>query len=190
MRTKRTFGLAGWRTGGFLAAALFASEVAGADLFRCQSPDGTTVYTDSQANCPGAKPHEPSGAVQRVGPATSHAPAAAAGEMWQTRPAARPSASDEDALAAQWRARKDRAEQELREVDTRLGELHQFVVICNRGGSLYRERVNGLRQTVPCSELESEVVRLESRRGELQSYLGGQLEEECRRSGCLPGWLR
>ena len=48
----------------------------------------------------------------------------------------------------------------------------------------------GIRQNVPCDDLRRELAELERERAELRAYLEGGLAEECRRAGCLPGWLR
>ena len=61
MRPRRTLWIAAmlWATG-------WGSLDGHAGLYRCQRADGSVVYTDRQATCPGARPHEPRGEVQSV----------------------------------------------------------------------------------------------------------------------------
>jgi hypothetical protein len=43
---------------------------------------------------------------------------------------------------------------------------------------------------VSCEELEAEQQAVRSDEKRLEAYLDEGLEEECRRAGCLPGWIR
>jgi hypothetical protein len=153
-----------------------------AGLFRCQRPDGTVVFTDSQATCPGAKPHEPQGTVQGVDVAESSP---------RSAPASRTFAPAADITAeAQWRNRKQALEQELEQLTLRTGEIEPFLTTCNRGGYLYMKQENGLKKRVSCTFLREQFAELESRRNSLHEYLEHGITDECRRAGCLPGWLR
>jgi hypothetical protein len=169
-------------------ALLFAVAVgveAGAQTYRCQGPDGKTLFTSDRSLCPSAARHEPSGQIQRstgapARPAPPRAPAA--------RRAA--SAPDEAHEAAAWRAKRRQAEAGLEHARARRGMLDRVAGWCNRGGEVYAEDQDGLRQDVSCEDLEAEqqAVRREAKR--LEAYLDEGLEEECRRAGCLPGWIR
>ena len=55
-----------WIAGVVISAVALWAPDAGAGLFRCTRPDGRVVYTDNQAACPGAAPHEPTGTVQHI----------------------------------------------------------------------------------------------------------------------------
>jgi hypothetical protein len=61
---------------------------------------------------------------------------------------------------------------------------------CNRGASLYTENDTGIRRGYSCDRVREEFDALERAERELRAYLDGGLEEECRRAGCLPGWVR
>jgi hypothetical protein len=153
-----------------------------AGLFRCQRPDGSVVYTDSQATCPGARPHEPQATVQSVDIAESSR---------RLAPAPRTFAPAAGELAeAQWRNKKQQAEQELEQLTLRASEIEPFITTCNRGGYLWMKQDNGLKKRIPCSGLREHFAELESRRTSLHEYLEHGISDECRRAGCLPGWLR
>ena len=167
-------------------AISFVTLDARAGLFRCQRPDGSVVYTDSQVTCPGARPHEPRGTVQKVdGRVSTRRSVPASAQKPQT---IEPSA---DATAeAHWRKKKQQVEQELEQLTLQTSELEPFLTICNRGGYLYMTQDNGLKKKVSCNSLRANFAELESRRASLHEYHESGLQDECRRSGCLPGWLR
>ena len=48
----------------------------------------------------------------------------------------------------------------------------------------------GIKRAVPCSEIRGEFDVLDQREARVRNYLENELPEECRRAGCLPGWLR
>jgi hypothetical protein len=167
-----------------LAVCLVVPVAAQAELYKCRGPDGKTLFTSDRSQCPGAEVHEPSGSLQRSGPAP------AARKTPAARPAARPAAVDEEAEAATWRAKRERAEADLRELDARLAELHQAAGWCNRGYAVYGEDQDGLRRGIDCEDIDAREAELRGERTRLQAYLEEGLEEECRRAGCLPGWIR
>jgi hypothetical protein len=41
-----------------------------------------------------------------------------------------------------------------------------------------------------CSELKHELDEVETQEAAARDYLATGLAEECRRAGCLPGWVR
>ena len=47
-----------------------------------------------------------------------------------------------------------------------------------------------MREDYSCDEAHESYERATERRKELKRYLAGGLEDECRRAGCLPGWVR
>ena len=172
-----------------IAGWLLASD-APADLFRCQRPDGSVLYTDSEASCPGAKPHRPLGAVQNF--PSSHAgrtTTAPAPASVRRRDALRQE-RHESALKAEWVAVQRKAQRDLEIAEARREGLLPFVTICNRGGALYIEKENGLRDDISCNEIKAKVAELDLERKSLHAYLNGELQAECRKAGCLPGWLR
>ena len=61
---------------------------------------------------------------------------------------------------------------------------------CNRGAYVTTRDDAGLPQVVNCSELKREFHSLEEKEAAASAYLTTGLADECRKSGCLPGWLR
>ena len=68
--------------------------------------------------------------------------------------------------------------------------LNEFITHCNRHRKILQADASGLRYEVSCDNIREEYAQVKIRLDEVRSYLGGQLEEECRRAGCLPGWIR
>ena len=156
-----------------------------AELYRCTGPDGKTYFTDRAERCPGAQPHQSSGRVQSI----------------LTQPAAVPQAEDPDVPAslerelaaseeARWRDKKVSSERELVAVSETQERLEWAVSKCNRGNKLYVKNSNGLKSGLSCVKIRAQLVEVRSRQEQLQAYVNGGLEQECRRSGCLPGWVR
>ena len=179
-----------------LAAAVAAAPAA-AEMYRCTGPDGRPLYTSDASACPGAKRHEPSRDVQRMPgarPSWSGDPALAGdapGRAGGARPApASPADAPEDAQAAMWRRKRTDAEEEMRALSRGEDELREIVTWCNRGGELIVEDQVGIRDRYDCDDARDAYQRSSARLKELRAYLSGGLEEECRRSGCLPGWIR
>jgi len=176
------------RTWWIAALGAVLAAPAAAEMYKCQAPDGTTLYTSNPAQCPGAEVHEPKGQVQSA-PASPWTPPPG-------MPAAPGSGSgagsggDDDAAAAMWRSKRHEAEQELAYVTKRLVYVRRAVGLCNRGADLWVEDDAGIRRNYPCSRVHEEKGELERSEVELRAYLDGGLEEECRRAGCLPGWIR
>jgi hypothetical protein len=166
-----------------LTVSLLAAA-ADAELFRCTGPDGQTIFTDQKDTCPGAEPFEPSGVVLE-------APTPGGTER-AAPPAAGPSLAD-DALAAQaeqWKRRKLEAEQAVERIRQRRDWMKPYVGHCNRGGYVTTRDDAGIQQVVNCSELRREFNSLEAQEAAAREYLTAGLPEECRKAGCLPGWLR
>ena len=167
------------------ACVLFGAGPAGAELYKCQGADGKMLFTSDRSQCPGASAHRPGGEIQRTEPSgPEHAPS----QLRPAHPAA--PAADDEAEARVWRARRVEAESALRETEARLATLRQVAGWCNRGREVYAEDTDGLRQGVSCEQVDATEQALRREQKRLETYLGGGLEEECRRSGCLPGWLR
>jgi hypothetical protein len=171
-----------------LAAALALGLLCGAsaaraELYKCQGPDGKTLFTSDRSQCPGASAHEPKGEIQRseARPAPRTPPPAA-------RPA--PGFDDDEAEAQAWRAKRRDAEASLAEADAQLATLREMASFCNRGGEIWAEDRDGLRHSVDCEQVDASEAALSREQKRLRAYLDGGLEEECRRAGCLPGWLR
>jgi len=168
-----------------LAAGLCLAPTAGrAELYKCQGRDGKTLFTSDRSQCPGASAHQPSGNVQRSQPGAAAPPAPPT-----TRPAAARASADE-VEAQSWRAKRDEAEVALRQTTAQLETLREVAGWCNRGHEIWSEDRDGLRHGVDCEDVDAQERALRHEQKRLEVYLAEGLEEECRRSGCLPGWLR
>jgi hypothetical protein len=169
-----------------LAAAFAVATIATAahaELFRCNGPDGKPIYTDQKHTCPGAEASEPAGVVHRAPtPETPSTPAAPSRDPH--------AAAVESDVAAQWKQKKIDAEQRLEEIRARRDWIKTYVSYCNRGGYVTTRDDAGLQQVVNCSELKREFHSLETKEAAASDYLATGLAEECRKAGCLPGWLR
>lgn len=96
----------------------------------------------------------------------------------------------DEAEAGVWRGRKQRAQAELRETNREREQLEQYVTHCNHGRDLFTRLENGLKTSVSCDGVRERHAALARRVAQLERFLSEELEEECRRSGCQPGWLR
>jgi hypothetical protein len=162
--------------------ALGMGEPARAEIYKCVGADGKTLYTSDRSLCPGAELHVPAGRVERVPAQTP------VGQP----PARRPSQSIErfEENEAVWRGKKLRAEAELRDLEGRLEYVRQAVSWCNRGHTLFTEDETGIRRSYDCNQVQNEYEEVKARMAGLRLFLDEGLEEECRRAGCLPGWIR
>jgi hypothetical protein len=177
----------GWlAAGAALSGIALAAAPAGAELYRCLSADGRTRYTDDPSSCAHPLPHEPRGALQPALPARESAGRAAA------PPAARELEREaSEGHEAEWRGRVSQSRLELEQLEQRRAELERFVSHCNRGGEIFaREAASGLKHGVSCDAVRGEHAAAQTRIAELRVYLESGIHEECRRAGCLPGWLR
>lgn len=169
--------------------ALLAAPAA-AELLRCQGPDGNTIFTDDPARCPGAEPFEPGATLQSAPGAASPEEAGeippAAARQRQRELAAEAQAAE----ARRWARKKSDAEEEMRQVAKRRDHLRQYVAHCHRGGDVLTRDDAGIKRTVSCDSLDETFAELEAREEELRDYLAEGLAEECRKAGCLPGWIR
>ncbi|HKA16651.1 MAG TPA: DUF4124 domain-containing protein [Myxococcota bacterium] len=180
------------RIAGAIAALLAVAALAGAaraELFRCKGPDGKMIYTDQKHTCPGADPSEPTGVVHHaetpepsrrgadVAPA-AHAPGAAATD---------PGAGAEEF----WRQKKRDAEQQLAQIRAQRERFDISAGHCKRPGAYVVTRDDaGIQKVANCSELLREFHALEAKEAAARDYLASGLSDECRRAGCLPGWVR
>lgn len=176
----------GLRIGGLLAIALVVSGAARAELLRCTGPDGKTIYTDDKSVCPEAKPFEPAAVLHGTERQAPVEPTERG-----KRVVSRDRAQDVDAGEAQhWRGLRTAKEEELRQISAERAELKGYVAWCNRGGSVVSRDQAGIKQKVRCDELRNMMVALDTRKSDIEEYLEQGLPEECRRAGCLPGWIR
>jgi hypothetical protein len=173
----------------FAVAALATS--ARAELFRCTGPDGKTVYTDQKHTCPGADPSEPTGVVHR---APTPEAIKSDPEPEQGAPAARasePKPADSAQEAAFWKQKRRDAEANLARIRARRESFDRAADHCSRPGKYVITRDDaGIKQYVNCSQLLDQFHALEAQEASARDYLASGLSEECRRAGCLPGWVR
>jgi len=163
-------------------ALCLAPAAASAELYRCPGPDGKTLFTSDRSQCPGATAHEPKGNVQR-----SETPPVAPSAL---RPPARRALDDDEAEAQVWRAKRRNAEAELRQTEAQLATLREVAGWCNRGHEVWAADRDGLRHDIDCEQVDDSERALRREQKRLAAYLAEGLEDECRRAGCLPGWIR
>jgi len=191
-----------WRTGTLAAASCcaiaLASPEARADLLRCVGPDGKVIYTDNKALCPEAKPFEPEGEIQRDESTAERsrpdsAPAAtgsdALAERLQRAQQRQAAFEAEQAEAERWRQKKQKLEGDIEKLRQKREYLEKFITNCNRGGLTYARDDSGIKRTIKCDDIKSQYASLGSEEEKAQAALAA-LPEECRKAGCLPGWLR
>jgi hypothetical protein len=174
-----------------LGAALLVMTVARdarGDLLRCPGPDGNIVYTDDPSVCPGAEPFEPAGKLHSVEPV---APASLSRQR-RLEAIERQRLMDqaEAGEIERWQLKKRTKEEELRSIALRREELLGLVTWCNRGGRVVTYDDAGIKQAVRCSDVKKELKALDRQEASVHHYLKHELAEECRRAGCLPGWIR
>lgn len=170
-----------------LLLGLACTALAGAshaEIYKCAGPDGRIIFTGDRSQCPGAEAHVPKVQIQRTQP-----------QKRSSRPARRAprraaALLDDDAQAATWRQKRARSEARLAQVQSQVGDTRRAVKWCNQGRDLYVTDDTGIRRGYSCDKVRAEAEQLERELVELTAYLGGGLEEECRRAGCLPGWIR
>ena len=174
-----------------LGAALLVVSVARdarGDLLRCPGPDGNIIFTDDPSVCPGAEPFEPSGTVHSVKPVAP----AAIGRQQRLEAMERRRLMDEAEAGEieRWQLKKRTKEEELRSIALRREELLDLVTWCNRGGRVVTYDDAGIKRAARCSDVKKELKMLERQEAGIHHYLQHELAEECRRAGCLPGWIR
>ena len=169
--------------GALAAIALLAAAPAAAEIYKCQGPDGSVVYTTDDSKCPGAAAHELKGEVLTVPSASGTAPS----PPRRSLPAA---ASDDQAQRANWQSKRRAAQARLEEATARRRYVESAVRACNRGAELWIEDAAGVRRSYKCEDVDAEYAELTAEVARLEHYLAEGLEDECRRAGCLPGWVR
>ena len=158
-----------------------------AGIYKCTGPDGKPFFTGDPTACKGAKPHVLKKKVQRVQNSRSSRMLRSGGAPARLAPSARAAG---DGLEDMWRRKRPAAEQKLTRLGERITRMNAVIRTCNRGGEWYKTEESGIRKHVPCGELRSRQADFEKRRTELVEYLKDGLEDECRRAGCRPGWVR
>ena len=174
-----------------LGAALLAvagARDARADLLRCPGPDGNIIYTDDASVCPGVEPYEPAGVVHSVEPVAP----AAIGRQQRLEAMDRQRLKDqaEAGEIERWQLKKREKQQELQSIASRREDLLGLLAWCNRGGRVVTYDDAGIKRAVRCSDVKKELKALEQQEASARHYLKHELAEECRRAGCLPGWIR
>lgn len=168
--------------------ALFAAPSARAELFRCEDAAGRVTYSDDRHGCKKASPHQPRRRLQE-----STAPKAPAARARRMTPRSR-SASDvthaNQAAEGLWRQKRVKAERALADAERQIPQLDIIVTRCNRGGDVWVTDDAGLKHGVSCDQIQAARDKARSESARLRAYLDKGIEEECRKAGCLPGWIR
>jgi hypothetical protein len=89
-----------------------------------------------------------------------------------------------------WQLKKRAVEEELQSIASRREQLLELLTWCNRGGRLVTYDDAGIKRTARCSDVKKELKALDQQEASVSHYLEHELAEECRRAGCLPGWIR
>lgn len=170
---------------------LYAAS-AEAEIFRCKGPNGEVRFTSDASKCPHAAPHAAKdGSFQKVEAASAPLASARPGSITAPRRASPAAAATTAAAEASWRKKKSDAVQSVADLEMARAHALQAVKWCNRGYGVNRENERtGLRETVPCDQVDEEFAEIERQLTAARDYLTTGLEEECRTSGCLPGWIR
>ena len=161
-----------------LSAWLLAMPAAGGDLIRYRAADGSIGLVDDPSKIPpGAAVLERSKATERppdeeadeeTAPPTPRTP--------RSQPAASAEEPDEDELAGEWCDRGREAAQRLQRAEASFAELSESYERCdNPWLYMYCSR----------SDLDDAEYELASAQAAVE-----ELQEQCRREGCSPGWLR
>lgn len=180
----------------FLASAfvlLAAAAPAAAEIYRCVGANGEVRYVSSAAQCPNALPVAPKeSAVQRVGKSSAPLATARPGATSSSaRRAASAAAANDAAQEIAWRNKKAEAERKVQVLEAQEKRLDAAMHWCNKGHEVVRKDPRtGIREEVPCERIQDDHERAEAELETARAYLGSGLEEECRRSGCMPGWIR
>lgn len=166
-----------------LVAAIAFAIPGSAELFRCTGPDGETIFTDQKGVCPHEESFEPDAVIHKA-PDTTTGRAAKARHRQQT-----------DARAAEsqervWKQKKADAQARIDQIQERREKMKPYVAHCNRGGYVTTRDDAGIEEVVNCSELRRDFAKLDELEADATHYLSNVLPEECRKAGCLPGWLR
>lgn len=172
-------------------AVVFAGS-ADADLLRCKRSDGKWIYTDDKSLCPDSKPFEPKGAIQSGGsgsPASTDAREGPSADRLQRAKARRMAAEAQEAESKRWRDRKAALQKAVDDILDRRTYLEKFISQCNRGGLVYQRDKSGIKKKVRCNRIEDEYASLAGELEQAELDLA-RLPEDCRRAGCLPGWIR
>ena len=168
--------------------ALALAAPAAAELYLCKGADGGITYTDNPGTCPESETHEPEADLQLI--PTESRPAA---PSFDPPPSLRRAAIESAAAESQaqvWRQRMQQKKAELEQVDEQTRALRQYVAHCNRGGELIRRDETGIKHQISCDAVRSEYQTIRTQQAKLRDYVDRGIYEECRRAGCLPGWLR
>jgi hypothetical protein len=174
--------------GAFGLLGLLAAAPAAAGIYECRGRDGRVTYTGNPAACDGAVRSRAGGTPVAGTQDAASPPAAPAPRPAPAQPAAR--AAAEEAEAATWRRKREEAEAARSTLRGREQLFGGLVTRCNRGSDLYVEDVNGMRRRYSCDEARDEHEAAQKQLAEVERFLESGLADECRRAGCLPGWIR
>ncbi|HTF36294.1 MAG TPA: hypothetical protein VK714_21640 [Myxococcota bacterium] len=173
---------------GLLWAALMAQPALAGELLTYRTPDGGLGITDNPKLVPPGSeilrrdPETPQrGETSRdpVSPPTAR----------RSIPARRSGEADPDrAEATRWRQRLRQARQEEERAAHALQQAERDYRSCRHRenfGSSYQAHIPG---ETACDE--APVVAAQQEYERAKAYAEDGIEDECRRAGCLPGWLR
>ena len=168
---------------GVVSTATAFAAPSSAELFQCTGPDGETIFTDQRGVCPNEKSFEPDAVVHKATDTTKGRAARARHRQWVEERAAE---SGEQV----WKQKKADAQARIDQIQERREKMKPYVSHCNRGGYVTTRDDAGIEEVVNCSKLRHDFAKLDELEQDATNYLTNVLPEECRKAGCLPGWLR
>ena len=177
------------RAAGLGLLGLLVAVPAAAGIYECRSHDGRVTYTGNPAACDGAVRRR---AAESALASDEEAATPPAAPERRTAPghAAAAGADADEAEAATWRRKRQEAEAARSALHAQEEVFAELVTRCNRGSDLYVEDAAGMRRRYSCDDAREEHRAAQARLAEVERFLETGLAEECRRAGCLPGWIR
>jgi hypothetical protein len=166
----------------FATTLVFAVPGA-AELFRCTGPDGETIFTDQRGVCPNEEAFEPDAVLHKATDTTK-------GRAAMARHRQRVEERATESLEQAWKQKQTDAQTRIEQIQERREKMKPYVNHCNRGGYVTTRDDAGIEDVVNCSELRHDFAKLDDLEQDAKNYLTNVLPEECRKAGCLPGWLR
>jgi hypothetical protein len=180
-------------TAAFGALALALAGPAIAELVEYRTPDGRTGYTNDPARLPpGARivsAREESAASPPATPAA--APPAPGVRATPAASHAESANAESDAEAEwQWRERKASAAGAVDQARRDLASAERLYSDCRGRENYWNARYAHSPVDSSCDDEGDRLEAARERLAEAEAYLADGLFEDCRRSGCLPGWVR
>jgi len=173
---------------GLLGAALAAQLAIAGEFLTYRTPDGSVGITDDPKLVPAGAEilrRDPKTPQREPRSRDADVPPAAHRNL----PAQRFSDTDPDAAeATHWRQKLHQARQDEERAAHALELAERDYRSCRRRENLGSSSQTHIPGETSCDEAPVEAAQREYERA--KTYAEDGIEDECRRAGCLPGWLR